>query len=411
MSPFPDDFPAASSGDPMNDVPLFREIQRVLLSSPGPVNWELARQVGIATASWGEDDPAPTDEDRRGFVETVRLAELAVAQFTGLPSPTEIADIEAFRRAQWVEANIRGLREMLEPVAVKLGSALSESGALPGSAGMFGLPGAGAPGPEAIEGAGGQAELMGAMMQRLAPLLLGAQVGAVLGYLAQRVLGQYDLAVPRQSGAVYFVIPNIARFERDWSLPPMEFRTWVALHEVTHRFEFAQHWVRPHFLDLVRDLVEHAELDFSGLEQRMESMDFSDPEALSEAFEGMGNFFGTGTDPEQRLRIGRVQAFMAGAEGYGDHVIESLGRKMLPSFARIEEALARYREGRHGDQALERLLGLEMKQEQYRLGRDFCDRVVELTDESTLARMWDSAESLPSMPELEEPSLWLSRMA
>jgi len=191
----------------------------------------------------------------------------------------------------------------------------------------------------------------------------------------------------------------------------MEFRTWVALHEVTHRFEFAQPWVRPHFLDLVRDLVEHAELDFSGLEQRMESMDFSDPEALSEAFEGMGNFFGTGTDPEQRLRIGRVQAFMAAAEGYGDHVMESLGRRMLPSFARIEEALTRYREGRHGDQALERLLGLEMKQEQYRLGRDFCDRVVELTDESTLSRMWDSAEALPSMPELEEPSLWLSRMA
>ncbi|HEX9311312.1 MAG TPA: zinc-dependent metalloprotease [Actinomycetota bacterium] len=412
MSPFPDDFPGASSGDPMNDVPLFREIQRVLLSSPGPVNWELARQVGIATASWGEDDPAPTEEDGRGFVETVRLAELEVAEFTGLPSPTEIADIQVFRRAQWVEANVRGLREMLEPVAVKLGSALSEAGALPGSAGMFGLPGAsGVSGPEAIEGAGGQAELMGAMMQRVAPLLLGAQVGAVLGYLAQRVLGQYDLAVPRESGAVYFVIPNIARFERDWSLPPMDFRTWVALHEVTHRFEFAQPWVRPHFLDLVRDLVEHAELDFSGLEQRMESMDFSDPEALSEAFEGMGNFFGTGTDPEQRLRIGRVQAFMAAAEGYGDHVMESLGRRMLPSFARIEEALTRYREGRHGDQALERLLGLEMKQEQYRLGRDFCDRVVELTDESTLSRMWDSAEALPSMPELEEPSLWLSRMA
>ena len=30
-------------GDPLNDVPLFREIQRVLLSSPGPINWELAR--------------------------------------------------------------------------------------------------------------------------------------------------------------------------------------------------------------------------------------------------------------------------------------------------------------------------------------------------------------------------------
>jgi uncharacterized protein (DUF2342 family) len=84
---------------------------------------------------------------------------------------------------------------------------------------------------------------------------------------------------------------------------------------------------------------------------------------------------------------------------------------MLSSHAMIEEAMLRHRDGRHGDRALERLLGLEMKQDQYRLGEAFCARVTELTDEATLARMWDSAESLPSMPELEEPSLWLARMA
>jgi coenzyme F420 biosynthesis associated uncharacterized protein len=233
----------------------------------------------------------------------------------------------------------------------------------------------------------------------------------VLGYLAQRVLGQYDLAVPRPSGSLLFVVPNIAAFERDWSLPPMDFRLWVSLHEVTHRFEFARQWVRSHFLSLVKDLVEHAELDFSGLEQRLEGMDFTNPEALSEAVEGLGNFFGQSSDPEQRLRIARVQSFMAAAEGYGDHVTEAVGRRLLSSFGQIEEALVRHREGRHGDQALERLLGLEMKREQYELGDAFCRKVVELTDEATLSRMWDSAAALPSMPELEEPSLWLARTA
>jgi putative hydrolase len=397
------------SGDPLNDVPLFREIQRVLLSSPGPINWELARQVGIATASWGTENAAPTEDDRRGLQETVRLAELAVADFTGLPAPSDLADVQAIRRAQWVEANVQSLREMVEPVAVKLASAMSETSGLPGASTLFGLPGtAGGPEDDAVAG---QAQMMGMVMERLAPLLLGAQVGAVLGYLAQRVLGQYGLAVPRPGGSLLFVVPNIAAFERDWSLPPMDFRAWVALHEVTHRFEFARPWTRPHFLGLVRDLVEHAELDFSGLERNLEAVDFSNPEALAEAFEGMGNFFGSSSDPEQRLRIARVQAFMAAAEGYGDHVMESIGRRMLPSFARIEEALSRYREGRHGDEALERLLGLEMKREQYELGRAFCAKVSELTDEATLSRMWGSAESLPSMPELEEPSLWLARMA
>ncbi len=404
MAPPDDSLFGSPPGDPMNEVPLFREIQRVLLSSPGPINWELARQVGIATASWGSDDQAPSEEDARSFAETVRLAELSVAEFTGLPGPSDLADVQAIRRAQWVEANVRGLREMLDPVATKLGSALAEAG--PAGGGMpFGF----SPGAEGEEA--GQAAMLGQMMQQIAPLLLGAQTGAVLGYLAQRVLGQYDLAVPRLSGSLLFVVPNIAAFERDWSLPPMDFRLWVSLHEVTHRFEFARPWVRPHFLSLVKDLVDHAELDFSGLEQRLEGMDFTNPEALTEAVEGLGNFFGQSSDPEQRLRIARVQSFMAAAEGYGDHVTDAVGRRLLSSFGQIEEALVRHREGRHGDQALERLLGLEMKREQYELGDAFCRKVVQLTDEATLSRMWDSAEALPSMPELEEPSLWLARMA
>jgi uncharacterized protein (DUF2342 family) len=103
---------------------------------------------------------------------------------------------------------------------------------------------------------------------------------------------------------------------------------------------------------------------------------------------------------------------MAGAEGHADHVMAMLGRARLRSFDRIDEAMRRRHEGRSEEErAAERMLGVDMKLEQYRLGRSFCDRVVELTDERTLARMWESAEALPSMPELEEPRLWLARMA
>ncbi len=386
-------------GDMLNDVPLLREIQRVILSSTGPINWELARQIGIAVASWGMDDPPPTDQDRQGLEDTVRAAELAVADFTGLTPPTDVVRVEAFRRAQWVEANIRGLREILEQVGGKLGGML-ESQMAEGGPQAFPMP------PEAAG-----ADVFAGLMQRVVPLLLGAQMGQALGYLGQGVLGQFDLAVPRESGPLYFVVPNIARFEEEWSLPPVEFRAWVALHEVTHRFEFARPWVRPHFFALVKDLVDNAEIDLSGLEQRLEGLDLSNPDALPEAFEGMTNLFGQTSDPEQQLRVARVQAFMAAAEGYGDHVMENVGRTMLPAFAQIQEAMRRHREARHGDQALERLIGLEMKAQQYVLGRAFCERVVELADEQLLSRMWGSAESLPSMPELEEPSLWLSRIA
>jgi coenzyme F420 biosynthesis associated uncharacterized protein len=387
--------PEVPLGDVFGDVPLLREIQRVLLASTGPINWELARQVGIAIASWGQEDPRPGEEDRRALAETVRAAELAVADFTGLAPPVDVADVETLRRAQWVEANIRGLRDLIDPIGARLSEALRESHREIQ--------------PSTEVAASGPGEMLEMLLQPMVPLLLGAQVGAVLGYLGQRVLGQYDLAVPRPGGGLHFVIPNIARFENDWGLPSMEFRAWVALHEVTHRFEFARPWVREHFLGLVRDLVEHAELDLSGLERRLEGLDLSNPDALAEAFEGVGNLFGQSATGEQRLRIARVQAFMAAAEGYGDHVMETVGRRMLSEFTRIEEALRRHREGRHADQALERLLGVEMKLEQYRRGREFCARVSSLTDEAMLARMWQSADALPSMPELEEPTLWLAR--
>jgi putative hydrolase len=381
----------APPGDIWNDVPLFREIQRVLLSSSGPVNWELARQVGIASASWGKDDPAPTDEDRSGFEEAVRVAELQVGSLTGLEPPTDLPNVEPVRRAQWVQANLEGLRAVLEPAAAKVGEAVNaaQREALPEQA------------------QAGVAQLLG----QLSPLLLGAQVGSVFGALGQQVLGQYDIAVPRPdgSGSLLFVVPNIAAFESDWSLERVEFRTWIAIHEVTHRFEFARPWALARFRELLEDFTSTVQLDVEGLQQRLASVDPTNPEAMQEMLGGDEGLFGAVLDDEQRLKLGRIQAFMASAEGYGDHVMHALGAQMLPSYARIEEAMRRYREGEDTDPVLERLLGIEVKREQYRLGRAFCDSVVEATDEATLARMWDSAESLPSLPELDEPRLWLAR--
>ena len=394
MSPTPEEQPfGVPPGDVWNDVPLFREIQRVLMSSSGPVNWELARQVGIASASWGTEDPAPGDAEGRGFEEAVRVAELQVAGFTGLEAPSDIPKVEAVRRGQWVQANIEGLRAVLEPAAAKIGDAIAaaQQDAI----------------PEASQA--GVAQVLG----QLSPLLLGAQVGTVLGTLAQQVLGQYDIAVPRPdgSGALLFVVPNIARFEKEWSLDPTDFRTWIAIHEVTHRFEFARPWALTRFRELIDDFTSTLTLDVGELQQRLASLDPSNPESMQEMLAGEDSMFGAVMDDEQRLKLRRVQAFMTAAEGYGDHVMHALGAQMLPSYARIDEAMRRYRETEQVDPVFERLLGIEVKREQYRLGRAFCDTVVELTDEAMLARMWDSAEALPSMPELEEPRLWLARSA
>ena len=371
------------------DTPLFREMQRVLASSSGPVNWELARQVGIAAAQDGRPDPAATDDDQRSFEEAARVAELQVARITGLEPPGDVAPVAAIRRAEWVTASVEGLRDSIEPAAAKAGAAFGD------------LAGAAVPADAA---AGIQ------LLGQLSPLLLGAQVGAVLGELGARALGRYDIPVPHAGPEhLDFVAVSVSGFERDWSLDPTEFRVFVAFHEVTLRFAFARPWTRARFGELLQDFFSTLTIDVEGMRVALERLDASNPESIQELMSGDPGLFGTVLDDEQRLKLGRIQAFLATASGYADHVTKTLAAELLPSHARIEEAMLRHREDASSDAVFERLLGVEVEPDRYSSARTFCETVAELADQATLARIWEGADALPSLPELDEPRLWLAR--
>ena len=73
----------------------------------------------------------------------------------------------------------------------------------------------------------------------LGPKIAGAELGAMLGWMSTRVLGQYDLLViedenPEDQDIVYYVAPNVLMLEQRYAFLPQEFRLWLALHEVTH---------------------------------------------------------------------------------------------------------------------------------------------------------------------------------
>ena len=394
MATFPG-MPEGFDPDAFADTPLFREIQRVLSSSSGPVNWELARQVGIAGAQDGNEDPAPSDGDRHDVEEAVRVAELHVARLTGLEQPNDVASVRPVRRAEWVSAAIETLAELIEPAAARAGSAMEQL-AQASAADL----------PEGAAAFGG-----GAMLAQLAPLLMGAQVGSVLGHLGKRAFGQFDVPVPRPgAGSLLFVTDTIGGFARDWSLDPTEFRTAVALHEVAHRFEFSRPWALGRFRELLEDFLSTVQLDVQALRDRIEHLDAADPEAMQQLMEGEEGMFGAVLDDEQRIKLARIQSFMAASEGWADHVASALGAELLPTHAKIDEAVRRHREADAADPVFERLLGVEMPRDRYLAGRTFADRVAELTDEATLARMWQDAESLPSAPEIDEPTLWLTRI-
>ena len=387
---WPGDVPDPES---LGDAPLFRELQRVMAGGgDGPVNWELARQVGVATAAEAGPDPAPEDGDGEALEAAVRLAELQVASTTGLEAPARLATVRAVRRAEWVADQTAALRGVIEPAATRMGDALSQA--------MTEQLPEGAP-------AG-----LGGIVAQIGPLLQGSQVGQVLGDLATRAVAGHDVAVPRaEEDDLVFVVANLTSFQRDWSLDAAELRTAVALREVVFRTTFSRPWVRPHAIGLIDDFLATMAIDVAGLMERFATADPADPEAFQRAL-GAGEddpLFGTVLDDEQRLKLARIQAFVGAAEGYAAHVVATVGSRLLGSWPRLAEALRRYREAETNDPVFARLLAIPVDRQVLATGRAFCDAVASTADEAILARMWDGADALPSLPELDEPTLWLSR--
>jgi putative hydrolase len=110
--------------------------------------------------------------------------------------------------------------------------------------------------------------------------------------------------------------------------------------------------------------------------------------------------------------LGEIQATMTIVEGYSEHVMDAIGAELGEPFAELRERFDRGREQRGVIEALiGRLLGLDLKMRQYRVGKAFCDEVAERRGIETLNRVWTEPAALPRPSELRRPGRWLSRVA
>jgi coenzyme F420 biosynthesis associated uncharacterized protein len=327
----------------------------------------------------------------RDLHDAIPLSERLVAEASGIPAPPPVT-WGLIDRAEWAEANIAGMTSLLKPLADKLGHRLDS---LPWAA---------------------------RVAQRA---LVSIEVGVLLGYVSRRVLGQYDVLVPdadetprrrRRRGALpgpvlLFVGPNIVETERRFGFVPRDFALWVALHEVTHRFQFdGVPWLRPRFLGLVESYIGAVNLDPRTLVGRLREAVKAlvsrrvPPEQKNPAY-----LLAT---PEQRAVLDDIQALMAVVEGHGNFVMDSIGARVIPSFGRMRHVFERRRDQTRGLQrAIQHVIGLEMKLRQYELGQRFCERVVELRGADVLGELWVAPERFPTMTELKEPERWLARVA
>jgi coenzyme F420 biosynthesis associated uncharacterized protein len=231
------------------------------------------------------------------------------------------------------------------------------------------------------------------------------QLGFMLAFLGRKVLGQYDvslLAAGPIRGRLHFVEPNIVGTAAALRVPRDEFRTFIALHEATHAFEFEAHpWLRPYFSGLVAETVEQLAAESGGLMGRVR-------EAMAG---GEGHWLERIMTPGQRETFNRTQALMSLLEGYSNHVMNAAGERILPGFAELHERFERRGERRTGlERAIMRLTGLDLKMEQYAAGERFADRVIAERGREFLNRVWTGPEQLPTLDEIRNPDQWIARI-
>jgi len=316
---------------------------------------------------------------RRDLETAVPRAEELVEEVSRIPRPAPVR-WEIIDRSRWVQANVNSMTTLLGPLAEKLDRRLET-----------------VPWPARIA-------------QRTA---VSVEVGVLLGYVSRRVLGQYDLLVPDEEGAapLYFVGSNLVETERRHGFVPEDFSLWVAVHEVTHRFQFAGvPWLRARFLDLVHSYLGSVELDAKGLAQRLGT---AARKIISKdtPVEERNPIYLLATD-EQRHLLDQIQSLMAVVEGHGNYVMDTVGEAVIPSFRRMRHVFQRRRQQTTWFQKiLNSAIGLEMKMRQYEVGQEFCETVARLGGPDALARLWIDPDRFPTMTELREPETWLRRVA
>ena len=261
-----------------------------------------------------------------------------------------------------------------------------------------------APAEEQLEGSG--------FGRRLAARIMGVEVGALVGVLSKRVLGQYELVLPAEDGSsgdtIMFVGANILDMERRNEFRPDEFRFWVALHECTHRLQFTGvPWLKEYFLDLVSGLVETAKPEPGRLQRIRDEMKRAAREGRPLVDErGLMGLLAT---PDQREIIDKVQALMSLLEGHGHVVMDRIGARVLVSQDRMSRVLKMRRKDPRMAAFL-RLTGLEMKMKQYEQGERFILGVERLAGFEVLDRVWEGPEALPTLGEIRKPDRWLARV-
>jgi coenzyme F420 biosynthesis associated uncharacterized protein len=205
-----------------------------------------------------------------------------------------------------------------------------------------------------------------------------------------------------------FVEENIRSTARALGVPLESFRTWIALHETTHAFEFEAHpWLRPYLADRLERQLSLFGRDARGMGREV-------VRGLGRAVRGEGDgghWMERIMGPEQRALFRETQAVMSLLEGFSDYVMDEVGRDLVPDVERISTRFHERRKHRTPfERSILKLTGMDLKLEQYAKGEKFVRAIADARGATALTHLWDGPETLPLPDEIDAPDRWIARV-
>src|SRR5215472_3770694 len=281
--------PLGPLGDPQQFADALRQFADLMSWQGGPVNWDLAKNVARQTVA-AAGDASVLDIERRKATDAIRTADLWLEDATTFP--TGIRIVQAWSRAEWVEATLPVWSKLCDPIAARAVDAMSGilsddpeeiAGELP---------------PEmrsamsALTGGLGALGGLGQMMRRIGGMMVGGQTGAAVGALAQEVVSSTDVGLPLGPAGTAALLPaGVAAFGQGLSVDDDEVRLFLGLREAAHHRLFAHvPWLRARLLGAVEDYARGITVDANSLRDAMPQIDPANPEAMRDALAGAALF-------------------------------------------------------------------------------------------------------------------------
>ena len=353
---------------------------------------------------------------REGLVDWPAVERFAIGRLDGAPGALDAAELRAAEPA-YAEAMTRIVPALSSALGTELPGVVERSGVVDragwvraNTASFASLIGKLEKDllDQVIPPGGGLAKATMALANRW---ITTRQLGLLLGFMGRRVLGQYDIALlsaEAAPGRLLFVEENIRETARALGVPLGPFRTWIALHETTHAFEFEAHpWLRPYLASRLERQLSLFGSDVRGFGR--EAM-----HGVGRALRGEGggeHWMERLMGEEQRRLFRETQAVMSLLEGFSDYVMDEVGSDLVPG---VEQISARFHERRTRrtpfERAMLRLTGMDLKLEQYKKGEIFVRAIADARGKAALARLWEGPDTLPREGEIEQPERWIARV-